>query len=153
MIALDVVLPDEVNDTVLANYRACLDQTELACRPQDIHRALCIAWNRAVDQIPKWPRNRVNVPAYKQSYVLDWESFPASLRQDVENYLDYLAGKDVLNSPPEPLRPASLKNVRFSLTLEPYVANLAGPILDAHWRNSGVSAKYPEQMRITVFDV
>gem|GEM_PF-377933 len=109
------VLPEQVNDASIAAYRTCLDETELTRRPKDIHRELCIAWNRAVEHIEGWPQTRVSVPVHKQSYTLDWESFPASLRANVDAYIDYLAGKDALNSAPKPFRPASLKGMRNSL--------------------------------------
>lgn len=109
------ITPDQVNDDTLADYRACLELTELARRPKDMHRALCVAWNQAVDKVEGWPQNRVTVPSYDQSYALPWESFPESLRRDVDAYLDYLAGKDPLNGPPNKFRPASLRNVRSSL--------------------------------------
>ncbi len=59
--------------------------------PRDAHRKGCKVWNIAADTIEGWPQRRVKVPDYRRLYAVPWEQFPASLRADVDSYLDRLA--------------------------------------------------------------
>jgi integrase len=106
---------DEVTADTLEAYREHLEGTELVKTPNDIHRALCIAWNHAVETVPLWPQVRVEVPQYRKQYALDWRDFPESLLNDLEDYLHYLAGDDILTGCPDPLRPATIKGRRETL--------------------------------------
>jgi integrase len=109
------IRPEQITDSVLKAYRAELEKKEWAKRPQDTHRALCVAWNEAVETVPGWPQVRVAVPQYRNWYSLDWELLPQSLRDELEEYLYYQSGDDLLHGSPEPFRPATLKSRRAML--------------------------------------
>ena len=82
---------------------------------QDTHRALCLTWNEAVETVPEWPQIRVEVPQYRSWYSLDWGLFPQSLLDELEEYLYFQSGADLLHGSDEPLRPATLKGRRAML--------------------------------------
>jgi integrase len=58
----------------------------------------------------------VRVPNYSRVYFVGWDRFPASLVQDVEAHLTYVAGTDILSDlDVRPLKPGSLKTRRQQL--------------------------------------
>ncbi len=118
------IRPDQVDDEILKAYWAHLEQTELSRRPQDLHRELCVTWNKVAELVPEWPQQRVEVPQYRAWYSLDWDAFPQSLRDEVDQYLYYLSGEDTLKGCPKPLRPASIKGRRE--TLRAYLTAVVG---------------------------
>ena len=69
----------------------------------------CKLWNQAAEIFAWWPKQKVQVPNYRNSYIVPWSSFPATLKQELDKYLDHLAGKDRFKQRGfKPLRPASL---------------------------------------------
>ncbi len=103
--------PNDVNDEVLADFHWNLREAALVRQPDTSHRTVCIAWNKAVATIPAWPRRIVEVPSYLKHFTFSWETFPPSLKQDVDAYL--LNRPDKVDpwgeSDLRPLRPASVK--------------------------------------------
>ena len=66
--------------------------------------------------IPGWPQTRIAQPRYAKPYVLRLDVFPASFQDEVEAWLDRLAGEGLLEEGPlRPLRPRSLEQRRFYL--------------------------------------
>jgi integrase len=89
------IMPDQVTDAVMDRF-----QEELAAgminRPRSIRRTACKVWNSAATTVASWPKQRLSVPDNRKTYVLPWPAFPASLKVDLDAYLDRLAGKDIL---------------------------------------------------------
>ena len=88
--------PGEVDDTTFAALLVDLETVSLRNSPRRVQRSAILVWNRMVANRPEWPQRPVAVPSYRHRYSLPWGSFPASLRADVDAYLDHLAGKDLL---------------------------------------------------------
>ncbi|SRR6266568_1892400 len=78
--AVDQAVFDRLLDHMRGNVRVN--------RWREQHRRSCQLWNKAGDTVPGWPPFRASVPSYKQSYVLPWSTFPASLRDDLDAYLE-----------------------------------------------------------------
>jgi len=101
--------PDGVDDGIMERFLVDLE-TAMVKGPRSISRAACVQWNRAIATIPSWPRQPLVVPDYRNTYVLPWPTFPASLKAELDAYLDRLAGKDILADLGfRPLKPGSVK--------------------------------------------
>lgn len=90
--------PGAVDDTLLDRFGAALANESLVKHPREIHRIAILGWNAAAESTPGWPQQHLTpLPSAKAGgYVLPWSAFPASLAEDVEAYLNRLAGQDVL---------------------------------------------------------
>jgi hypothetical protein len=100
-----------------------MEDEALIRSPRQVHRTMCIAWNRAAELIADWPSSRLIVPQYREIYVLPWASFPATIHDEVNAYFDRLAGKDLLAEMDfRPLRPASIAS--YDRLLRAYLSAL-----------------------------
>jgi hypothetical protein len=108
--------PSQVDDAVMAEYLRTLLEDALIGEPREVHRTTCVCWNEALAAIPTWPRTPVEVPCYLETYTLDWDAFPASLKRDADGYLKHLSGEDLLAEVDfRPLRPSSLRKKEYEL--------------------------------------
>lgn len=104
------IAPTDVTDAVVTRFIDDVEKSSLGERPRKNHRRLCKAWNDATNTVACWPKTQLAVPDYRKHYSLDWSAFPASLKEDIDRYLNRLATLD-LESDFElsPLRPESIK--------------------------------------------
>jgi hypothetical protein len=84
--------PDEVNDEVLSTFHDELVGESIVRYPYEIYRGAAKSWNNAADRIPGWPQQRITVPSRQQLFTYDWDTFPPSLKEDVEAYCDRALG-------------------------------------------------------------
>jgi len=105
--------PSEITDAVATSFLAALENDSLIRNPRQVHRTMCVVWNRAAQTIAAWPPSQLNIPQYRQTYSLPWEVFPSSLRDEIAAYFERLSGKDLLAEFDfRPLRPASIESYR-----------------------------------------
>jgi integrase len=79
--------PKEINEAVLDEYmRYRAATTGLTCDGA-ARRRIVRAWNACADEIPEWPQQRLIEPAVKALTKISWDTFPDSLRADIERYL------------------------------------------------------------------
>jgi integrase len=105
------VAPDRVDDQVLVRFLDDLQNAGIVNKPRKVHRTTCRLWNEAAALVPLWPKTQVVVPNYRRIYARPWSTFPASLKADVDAWIDRLAGKDILAELDfNPLKPNSLKS-------------------------------------------
>ncbi len=111
------VLPEEVNDCVVAAYREALTEGLLLKRPIPLVQQVVLRWNQASAQILGWPKQRLSRIDRRNTYGLDWAKFPESFREDVDRWLTRLSGHDLLanDTPETPLAPATLKHRRHQI--------------------------------------
>jgi integrase len=108
--------PGQVDDQVMADYLETLLEQAVIREPREVHRVTCLCWNEAVATIPTWPKRSVTVPSYVRSYSLPWETFPSSLKREVDAYIERLSGRDLLAELDfRPLKPSSLKSREYQL--------------------------------------
>lgn len=101
------IAPDDVDDAVMERFRAAITDEGIVRNPREVHRVACNAWNR-VRQSREMELD-VTVPSYRTSYTLAWPVFPVSLKQEVDRYLERLAGTDLLDELDfRPLRASSI---------------------------------------------
>jgi hypothetical protein len=108
--------PDDVSDQIFADFLEDLTHRALIDQPRRVQRRAALAWNRMVSSTRNWPTQLITIPSYSRVYVIPWDRFPASLKADIDGYLDHLAGKDILSELTcKPLRPPSIRTIRHQL--------------------------------------
>jgi integrase len=108
--------PKDVDDDFMGSFRDSLLHDCLVNDPLGICRRTCVLWNRAAATNPAWPDVTLSVPQHRVAYTKPWAIFPTSLQTEIRNYLDHLAGRDILAERDfKPLRPTSVKNREFQL--------------------------------------
>jgi integrase len=113
------IAPEAVDEGTFQSFLAWLEAGTLVPKPLALHRRAIVQWNRAVTQVPGWPQRKIAVPCRTNHVRLPLETFPASFHADVEAWLACLAGSDLLQEegPTKPLRPASLKHMRYQVLM------------------------------------
>jgi len=107
------ITPDQVDDQVLATFVEDMRSDVLDSEPNNAHRRISVLWNQAVVTIPSWPRQLLSIPDFRKWYVLPWSEFPASLKAELDVYLDRLAGKNPQDDDDfRPLKPGSIDTRR-----------------------------------------
>ena len=106
-----------VDDQVIEGFGNWLAEATLVERPEALHRATIVAWNKAARTISGWPRTLLTVASNANSYSLTWNEIPAPLRKDGEAWLDRLAHIDPLDEtgPIRAVRPATIDAYRYKL--------------------------------------
>jgi integrase len=103
------IAPEQVDDAVLDRFRLAITNEGMVRKPREAHRVACKAWNHLLGTVSNWPLRRLIEPSYKVSSTLPWDTFPRTLKVDVDSYLERLAGRDLLAELDfRPLRPSSI---------------------------------------------
>lgn len=84
--AAKIALAD-VNEEVLDKYMSYRGETTRLAANEAARRAIARAWNTCVEEIKEWPRHRAITPKVKPLAETAWESFPETLRDEIERYL------------------------------------------------------------------
>ncbi len=104
------VTPESVTLQDIEEYRNALLTDALLGRPEQSWAATRQSWERMRVAYPAWPQIELVKPSNPMTYSLPWETYPESLKADVDRYLDHLAGNTLSEEgPARPLRPATLK--------------------------------------------
>lgn len=116
------IAPEQVDNTVLADFRAALEQGSLVADPARCQREAALQWNRAAATHPTWPQQRLTVPDHRLYYSPPWSSYPPSLLQDVEAWRAALCGGDGADiwaegAATRPLRPKTVHSRQVVLRL------------------------------------
>jgi integrase len=100
--------PEAVTESTFAAFRKHLDDTLLK-DPEAVYASTVRGWKAAQAAVEKWPRLAVDIPDRRRIWTLPWTAFPPSLRDDVEAWLQRLAGCDLLEEVPfRPARPSTV---------------------------------------------
>lgn len=79
--------PERINEETLDHYMRYRAQTTALATNDAARRKIARAWNASVDEVPKWPRQRLIEPPVKALTTMPWESFPEGLRAEIGKYL------------------------------------------------------------------
>jgi hypothetical protein len=88
--SLQGILPEAVDDAFLARYiryRAEVLVQDASPRQQ---RSIVRAWNGCVEDHARWPQHKLTPAQLGGTPPLSWDSFPESLRLEIESYLKSL---------------------------------------------------------------
>lgn len=108
--------PPDVTLADLEDYREAILNNRLRSRPEKTWDSLIWAWNACQRNVEGWPAIAIERPSRRETYVMPWSAFPASFEQDVDRFLDRLAGADLSDDGPvRPARPATLQKRQYQL--------------------------------------
>jgi hypothetical protein len=92
--------PGEIGEEDVDRFEAYLEHEVIRADFQKVIRATRRVWNRAADSIPGWPDRRLAPPDSRHiPYWLPLDQLPASLQQEIEDYLHRLAHPDPFLGP------------------------------------------------------
>lgn len=102
------ISPAEVSDEVMTIYLHDLTHHSLTSDPKRAARDTARYWNKAADDHPAWPQQRLTVPDNVVRRSLPWEAYPASLLVDAIAWRDWRASTDpLMERDHKPVRPAT----------------------------------------------
>ena len=108
--------PTEVTVADLEAYRQAILADRLRSQPEKTWDGLVWAWNACQPGVEGWPAIAIERLSRREIYALPWSAFPASFKQDVDRFLDRLAGIDLSDDGPmRPARPATLQKRKHQL--------------------------------------
>ena len=110
------VAPAQVTAADLSAYRDAIFSDRLRKKPEQTWDHLIWVWNGCVLKVEGWPSLTIERPCRRETYVLPWSAFPLSLKNDVDRFLDRLAGVDASDDGPlRPVRPGTVKTREYQL--------------------------------------
>jgi integrase len=113
------IAPTEVGEAHVAEFHRTLVAEGLVREPNTVTRLACKAWN-ASSRGDNLGMPRLVVPSYENVVAMPAETFPFTLRMEVEAYLAFRS-RDMPASGLTPIRPRTVRSVRFTLV---YFASL-----------------------------
>ena len=95
------------------------EETSLELDAAKLRRAVASNWNKCVDEVPGWPKRKLDMVPARVPWTLEWHRFTPAFCHDVDACLERLAGVDPLDEdgPDKPLRPVTLKWRRFQIRM------------------------------------
>jgi site-specific recombinase XerD len=97
--------PEAVTEADLLAYRDELFANSLRAAPEASWQAFLWQWNLAVREVEGFPQVELTRVSRKKIVTLPWSAFPPSLKEDTEDWGDWLMGKDILaDGPTRPVR-------------------------------------------------
>lgn len=107
----------EPADVTLADLEVFRDEIindRLRSGPEKTWDGVTWAWNKAVENVPEWPKVTIPREDRRTVYVQPWAAFTPSLKADVDAYLKLLSGDLVdEDAPVRALRPITLRNREY----------------------------------------
>lgn len=123
--------PADVGVGDLEDYRRALFEDRLRAGPEKSWDGLVFAWNACRREVTGWPDVVIERESRRETYILPWSSFPASLKADVDAFLDRLSGRDLSeDGPPRPARPSTLQTRERQLRVAASVLTRSGVAVD-----------------------
>ena len=97
--------PSDVSLEVLHGYRDAILNDRLRATPEKTWDLLLWLWNKCVREVSGWPPVEIPRESKRETYILPWENFPASLKEDVDRFIERQTGRDLSDDgPPKPWR-------------------------------------------------
>ena len=109
------ICPDDINDDVSAAYLNALETEALITKPRTRHQSVSRVWNKCAELYHDkgWPKITLTVPRYEERlYSIDEALISDCIKQDLEDYLTFLAGDDPFSAHAKPFKPRSLETVK-----------------------------------------
>jgi hypothetical protein len=90
--------PWSVSNATVEAFIAYVKEVQFTVKPNDLHKQVARCWNRTREAAPDWPQTTLTVPDLRtQPASLPWEAFEPSFVRDVERYLSFLSGENLLD--------------------------------------------------------
>ena len=108
--------PHMVTLETLLIYRNAILNDRLRAKAEKTWDHLLWLWNKCVREADGWPQVEIPRETKREIYVLPWSDFPASLKEEVDRYMDRQTGRDLSDDgPPKPWREASCRTRLYQL--------------------------------------
>jgi integrase len=109
-------LPGNIGEPQLEQFEAHLEHEAIHSDSVHVVKLTRRAWNRCVDTIPGWPDRRLAAPAGRGTpYYLHLEKLPATLQQEIGDYLHRLEHPDPFLGPGgKSLAPTTIDQFRLA---------------------------------------
>ena len=112
------IAPADVDDMVLTDFHTALETDGTIRRPRVKAQSAARVWNQCRGNVLGWPQRTLAVPTYRETYTLDWSTFPYSFRADAEAFLRRL-GEDgdllAADGPPRALTDKTIRTRRYQI--------------------------------------
>lgn len=120
------VAPEDVCNAQVLLYLDAVELNEISKVPQTACKDAVMGWNRAIDRIPAWPRQRLDLSSRTRRVMLPEADYASDFITDVDRYLDMRMRPDLLASE-EGLTPiAASSAATYRYTLLRFASHVAG---------------------------
>lgn len=119
--------PCDVTLEILFAYRDAILNDRLRAKAEKTWDSLTWLWNKCARDVLGWPKIIILRTSKRETYILDWSAFPASLKEEVDRYIERQSGRDLSeDGPPKPWRETSCQTRIYQLRVAASILVLAG---------------------------
>ncbi len=98
------VAPANVSNDHALLFLEAIELNEISKSPQSAFKDAVMGWNRAIERLPSWPRQRLELPSQAKRVMLQEAEYTPSLITDIDRYLGMRMRPDLL-APEQNFRP------------------------------------------------
>lgn len=89
---------EDIDDNVMTRYHTDLKERSLKNNPDRLYRRVCKLWNEVLDTYGEQSSShKVTVPCFRDTISFPLDAFPASFRDDLKRYEDYMSGSNLFD--------------------------------------------------------
>lgn len=120
------VAPADVHSDHALLFLEALELNEISKSPQSACKDAVTGWNRAVERLPSWPRQRLELPSQARRVMLQEAEYTPRLITDIDRYLDMRRRPDLL-APEQNFRPIGASSAAtYRYTLLRFASHVVG---------------------------
>lgn len=111
------VAPADVSNDHALLFLQALELNEISKSPRSAFKDAVMGWNRAVDRLPAWPRQRLTLPSEAKRVMLQEAEYAPDLVVAIDSYLGMRMRPDLLSSAQnfKPIATSSAAHYRYLL--------------------------------------
>lgn len=120
------VAPGDVCNDHARLYLEAVELNEISKEPRTAYKDAVTGWNRAVDRLPDWPRQRLDLSSRAKRVMLPEEEYAPSFIADVDRYLEMRMRPDLLASEEGLTQIAASSAATYRYMLLRFASHVAG---------------------------
>ena len=111
------VAPADVSNDHALLFLKALELNEISKSPRSAFKDAVMGWNRAVDRLPAWPRQRLTLPSEAKRVMLQEAEYAPGLVAAIDSYLGMRMRPDLLSNAQnfKPIATSSAAHYRYLL--------------------------------------
>lgn len=111
------IAPKDVSNEHALLFLEAVDLNEISKNPRAAFEGAVMGWNLAIDRLPEWPRQRLDLPSRSKRVMLPETEYAPDFIADVERYLEMRLRPDALATGKSlrPIAASSAATYRFML--------------------------------------